>query len=102
MSRSNCKFGKAKNLRVRYGNYLKTFAPHQVHFRVVAVVDQRELTAAETCCTRRLSNYRLRGSTGYLHEWLVGIAPDVAVGIALEALTDAGIAHARARMEADG
>src|SRR5690349_18523021 len=48
VNRHHCKFGRAKNLRARYRNYLKTFAPHWVAFRVVALLD--DINAAETAC----------------------------------------------------
>ena len=84
ITRQNCKFGRAKNLRVRYHSYQKTFTPHQVTFRVVALLD--EINAAEAACGRDLTPWRVRGRTGRLNEWLFGVEPDEVQAIVIAAL----------------
>jgi hypothetical protein len=80
----NCKFGRAKNLRGRFRSYAKTFAPHQVNFRVVALLD--DINAAEAACAMQLKQWRVRGRTGRLNEWLAGIAPDEVREVVLHTL----------------
>jgi hypothetical protein len=85
INRDNCKFGRARNLRSRYRNYLKTFAPHSVTFRVVALLD--DVNAAESACAAKLKPWRVRGRTGRLNEWLLGISPEDVHHIVVDTLT---------------
>ena len=88
INRDNCKFGRAKNLRARCRNYQKTFHPHQVTFKVVALLDA--INVAESACARRLSAWRLRGRTGRPNEWLAGISAEQVEALVLETLTGGG------------
>jgi hypothetical protein len=88
IKRHNCKFGRAKNLRTRFRNYRKTFAPHNVIFRVIALLD--DVTAAEAACAAKLKSWRMRGRTGRLNEWLSGISPDEAGRIVVATLSTSG------------
>jgi hypothetical protein len=74
VGRAHCKFGRARNLRARCGNYLKTFAGAEVTFKVLALVD--DYKGAEARCNAALMQYRSRGPSGRLHEWLSGITPE--------------------------
>jgi hypothetical protein len=82
---ANCKFGRAKNLLARYRSYQKTFTPHEVTFRVVALLD--EIIAAEAACAMQLKQWRVRGRTGRLNEWLVNIEPEQVKEIVIDTLT---------------
>jgi hypothetical protein len=73
VSRRNCKFGRAKNLRARYRNYLDVFEGYAVTFKVIALLD--DIGRAESACVRRLKPFRMRGPSGRPHEWLGGISP---------------------------
>lgn len=85
ITRANCKFGRAKNLLARYRSYLKTFSPHMVTFRVVALLD--EVNAAESACAAMLKSWRVRGRTGRLNEWLLNIEPEQVKEIVIDTLT---------------
>lgn len=74
IGRAHCKFGRARNLRARCRNYLKTFAGADVTFRVLALVDDYKVSEAR--CNTALMQYRARGPSGRRHEWLLGITPD--------------------------
>lgn len=93
IDRRNCKFGRAKNLRARCRSYQKTFSPHPVTFRVVALLD--EINAAESACATVLRPWRVRGRTGRLNEWLSGIAPTDVETIVIEALAVSRFAFKR-------
>jgi hypothetical protein len=84
ITRHNCKFGRAKNLLARYRNYQKTFTPHNVNFRVVALLV--DINAAEAACAQQFKQWRLRGRTGRLNEWLTGIDPAEVKEIVIETL----------------
>jgi hypothetical protein len=86
ITRANCKFGRAKNLLARYRSYQKTFAPHQVIFRVVALLE--DINAAEAACVSKLKPWRMRGRTGRLNEWLSTIDPSEVERMAIEALRE--------------
>lgn len=62
IDRRNCKFGRARSLQARCRNYFKTFFPHQVNFRVVALLD--DINAAEGACATKLKPWRVRGRPG--------------------------------------
>lgn len=86
ITKANCKFGRAKNLRSRFRSYQKTFRPHDVTFRVVALLD--DINAAEAACAMQLKQWRVRGRTGRLNEWLVNIKPDQVKAVVIETLTN--------------
>lgn len=88
INHENRKFGRAKDLRARFRSYQKTFHPHQVNFKVVALLDA--INAAELACARRLSTWRLRGRTGRPNEWLAGISAEQVEALVLETLTAEG------------
>lgn len=88
INRENRKFGRAKNLRARFRSYQKTFHPHQVNFKVVALLEA--INAAETACARRLSTWRVRGRTGRPNEWLAGISVEQVEALVLETLIAQG------------
>lgn len=66
ISRRNRKFGRAKNLRSRYKNYLDVFDEHAVTFKVIAFLDN--FVAVESVCLKRLNRFRIRGASGRRHE----------------------------------
>jgi hypothetical protein len=93
VSREHCKFGKARNLRLREKNYLKTFGRAFVDFRAIALLD--EIALAERLVLARLSAWRVRGTTGRRNEWLHGITPVEVERIALSTLARSGMIFQR-------
>jgi hypothetical protein len=88
ISRRNCKFGRAKNLRARYKNYLGVFEGYPVTFKVIAVLS--DINGAESACMKRLADFRSLGTTGRRHEWLLGISPTEVEEIACDVLVEGG------------
>ena len=86
---ANCKFAKAKNLEGRKRNYFKTFGEHNVNF--MPVVKLVEIDAVEKEILIRLKDYRIKGRTGLMNEWLQHIAPEQAIDIAVGAIRESGI-----------
>jgi hypothetical protein len=86
ITRANCKFGLARNLRGRCRSYLKTFHPHPVTFRVIALLD--EINDAEAACAAKLKPWRVRGRTGRLNELLSTISPGEVEQIVIDALRE--------------
>lgn len=70
---ANCKFGKAKNLGARARNYEKVFGLENVNFFPIATLE--DIVPAERAILAQLSQWRVRGKTGRLNEWLAGIKP---------------------------
>ena len=89
VTRANCKFGKAKNLEGRKRNYFKTFGEHNVNF--MPVVKLVEIDAVEKEILIRLKDYRIKGRTGLMNEWLQHIAPEQVIDIAVGAIRVSGI-----------
>lgn len=75
VSHLNCKLGRARNLRARYRAYCKTFSLARVDFRVLS--DHPEAYDAEAALLAEFLQWRMRGSSGRLNEWLADIAPDI-------------------------
>lgn len=98
VTRDNCKVGKAKNLAARERNYQKTFGPKNVNFYPFALTHQIE--AAERLILASLGQYRIRGSTGRLNEWLENVAAADALSIARGAIVGSGIDHELIDVEA--
>jgi Meiotically up-regulated gene 113 len=91
VTRANCKFGKAKNLEARKKNYFKTFGEQNVNFR--PVVKLVEIEAIEKEILRRLEDFRIRGRTGRMNEWLEHIAPEQVLAIAVDAIRESGVEY---------
>ena len=89
VTRANCKFGKAKSLEARKKNYFKTFGEHNVNF--TPVVKLVEIEAVEKEILKRLEDFRIRGRTGRMNEWLQHIAPEQVIDIAVGALGESGV-----------
>ena len=84
VTRVNCKYGKAKNLRRRQRDYEKTFGTENVRFRYCAVTPH--YADVETMVGARLLHYRIPGTTGRLTEWLQGISPESVEALVREIL----------------
>ena len=84
VTRANCKYGKAKNLRRRQRDYEKTFGTENVRFRYYAVTPH--YANIETMVGARLLHYRIPGSTGRLNEWLQGISSESVEALVREIL----------------
>ena len=82
VSKSNCKFGKAKNLSQRVKNYQKTFGERNVNFYVIALVAEQELDVAETRVLAQLQKFRQRSPSNRVTEWLAGISLNEVICVA--------------------
>ena len=84
VTRSNCKYGQAKNLARRQLDYEKTFGPENVRFRYFAVTPH--YAAVEAIVGARLVNHRIPGTTGRLNEWLQGVSAEAVESLVREVL----------------
>lgn len=84
VTKSNCKFGKAKSLRAREKNYFKTFGVENVNFFPVVLAE--EVAELEKDVLARLEVFRMRGRTGRKNEWLSGIAAPAVLEIIIDTL----------------
>lgn len=91
VTKSNCKFGMAKDLEARRKNYYKTFGEINVNFK--PIVRLADIHAAEKVVLSALDKYRVRGSTGRKNEWLEGVKPQSVVAIALYHIEQSGIEY---------
>lgn len=91
VNRENCKFGKALDLRIRRGNYRKTFGEANVLFHPLAAIDDPR--SVEALVAAELLPYRIRGLTGRPNEWLAGIAPSAVEAVVLDALKKSGLPY---------
>ncbi len=91
VTKPNCKFGKAKSLKVREKNYFKVFGEHNVKFMPVALIE--DISQAEKVILARLDPYRIRGRTGRKNEWLEGISHLDVLRIAIDTLDVLGILY---------
>ena len=91
VTRENCKFGKALNLRTRRGNYFKTFGEEYVRFFPIAAVDEPRVVEARIAVA--LASYRIRGTTGRPNEWLSGISGQAVEDVILAQLKAAGVPY---------
>lgn len=91
VDRKNCKFGKAKNLKRRRENYYKTFGEDNADFVPIAVVEFQDLASAERLVGEQLRVFRLRGPSGRITEWMVGVQPEQVIRIALRTLEECGV-----------
>ena len=73
VTRSNCKFGKAKNLAARELNYNKTFGDENVNY--FPIVETNNIDSIEKTILEKLDSYRIKGRTGRKNEWLQHISP---------------------------
>jgi hypothetical protein len=97
VTRANCKFGRAENLARRYRDYVRTFGACYVAFEVVVLTDSH--AQLEAAVATRLQDFRVRGLTGRLNEWLVGITPESVKSIIFEtAATHCGVSGIRAHV----
>jgi hypothetical protein len=85
VTKDHCKFGKARNLKARKNDYFKTFGEQFVRFHQIAAVEEAE--AVERLVKERLVNYRIRGLTGRMNEWLEEISPQDVELVILECLS---------------
>lgn len=86
VNRLNCKVGVTRDLVRRRRDYERTFGAEYVTFQPYAVVDEDIAEDAERIVLQQVHEYRVRGRTGRLNEWLVGIEPQQALHLALYAL----------------
>ena len=91
VTKANCKFGKAKNLKAREKNYYKVFGEHNVHFKPVALIE--DIALAEKAVLARLDGYRMRGKTGRKNEWLEGIDTKEVLAIVFDTLNELDISY---------
>ena len=89
VTRSNCKFGKAKNLAARNKNYNKTFGTHNVNFFPIIKLSDIDLVEKEVL--NNLDAYRVKGRTGRKNEWLQHISPTDVENIIIKTLDSLNI-----------
>ena len=70
VNNSNCKFGRAQNLARRHRDYIRTFGAENVTFEVIVLTESP--AQLEAAVLARLSNFRIRGLSGRMNEWLAG------------------------------
>ena len=70
VTKANCKFGRAQNLARRHRDYIRTFGAENVTFEVIVLTESP--AHLEAAASARLSNFRMRGLSGRLNEWLAG------------------------------
>ena len=71
VNKNHCKFGKAKDLARRQRDYYKNFGAENVIFQSFIVTDH--IDQAEHAIRSKLKGYQMRGQTGRLNEWMVGV-----------------------------
>ncbi len=96
---TNCKVGRAKSIRVRKRNYWRTFGKEHVLFRPIALMPDPQI--AERTILAALKQWRIRGRSGRLTEWLEGISASNAERIAIEAMISAQIRHSPCTVSLD-
>lgn len=82
----NCKIVRAKDLKAGLQRFCRTFGAERVDFRVLSVHPSAYASKARllNCFTA----HRIRGDSGRLHDWLAGIAPELAFRRAQEFCDD--------------
>jgi len=93
VTKANCKFGKAKNLKIREKNYFKIFGEQNVNFMPVAHLE--DIDFVESAVLAKLDRYRMRGRTGRKNEWLENIRSERVLQIVFETLKESSISHER-------
>jgi hypothetical protein len=91
VNRLNCNLGATKNLERRKRDYERTFGAKYVIFQPYAVTE--EIKPADEIVLKKLHEYRVKGRTGQLNKWLLGIDPQQARTLALAALDEANIEY---------
>lgn len=89
VSAGHCKIGRAMSLRVRERNYWRTFGKEHVLFRSIALLPDPRI--AERAILAALGQWRIRGKSGRLTEWLEGLSAGDAEWRAIEAMHSARI-----------
>jgi hypothetical protein len=86
VNRVNCKFGKAKCLQRRHKNYYKVFGEKNTNYHPIILME--EISLAEKLILKRLMDYRLRGQSGRLNEWLINITKEQLILIIVSTLKE--------------
>jgi hypothetical protein len=82
----NCKFGKASCLHTRQNNYFKTFGKENVNYHPIALLE--DIGEAEDLILKKLLEYRIRGRTGQLNEWMANITKEQLILIIISTLKE--------------
>lgn len=88
---ANCKIGRANNFSARERNYWRTFGKQNVLFRPIALMPDPQM--AERVILAALKEWRIRGRTGRLTEWLLGIPAADAEQRAIDAMRSVQIRY---------
>lgn len=86
VNKSNLKFGKAKCLHTRQKNYFKTFGKENVNYHPIALLE--DVGRAEDLILEKVLEYRLKGRTGRLNEWMVNITKEQLILIIVSTLEE--------------
>jgi hypothetical protein len=98
VNKDNCKFGKARSLSARRGNYISTFGEQNVNFLPIASVSLERLEQAERLVVDRLKQYRISGQSGRLTEWMKAVNSDEVAEVAYRTLAEHGVPFKMADM----
>jgi len=93
VNKSNCKFGRARDLSARRRNYEKVFGVHNVNF--FPIVELPDIAAAENRVLAKLKEWRIAGARVRPNEWLHTIAPADVERTAIAATVEANGAFTR-------
>jgi hypothetical protein len=86
VNKYNCKFGISINLAQRERAYFRVFGRWNVNFYPIACLE--EIRNNEKEILLLLEDFRMRGNTGRLNEWLKNITPIEVMKIVLKKLND--------------
>ncbi len=93
VTRENCKFGKANDLRARKENYDKTFGAENVNFFAIATL--KDIHEVEKAVLLRLGDYRIIGNKNRKNEWLTKITPMEVENIVFTVLAEGNFEYLR-------
>jgi hypothetical protein len=99
VNKLNVKVGKAKDFAARRKSYIRTFG--EQHFEFIPIVAVEDIGTAEKVVKEALAPWRVRHTSGRLHEWLAGISSDEVERTMLAALVQSGIDFERINTEDD-
>jgi hypothetical protein len=99
VNKLNVKVGKAKDFAARRKSYARTFG--EQYFKFIPIVAVSDIGKAEKVVKDALAPWRVRHTSGRLHEWLAGITPDEVERTMLAALIQSEIDFERINTDDD-
>ena len=89
VNKTNCKFGKARNLEVRKKNYYKTFGKENVNF--IPIASLIDVDMAEKVVLQQLRQYKITSPSGRKTEWMAGIQYKKVIELAFNTLKSSNV-----------